>query len=47
VDLSLPEHKLREGLAVQDIAAWLSSLGLSECAERFAEKGIDVSVLAT
>jgi hypothetical protein len=32
-------------LAVQDIAAWLSSLGLSEYALRFIENDIDVSVL--
>jgi class 3 adenylate cyclase/tetratricopeptide (TPR) repeat protein len=32
-------------LAVQDIASWLSALGLSEYAERFAENGIDIDVL--
>ena len=31
--------------AVCDIGAWLASLGLSEYADRFAENGIDFSVL--
>jgi class 3 adenylate cyclase len=31
--------------AMQHIAVWLSSLGLSEYADRFAENGIDASVL--
>jgi class 3 adenylate cyclase len=30
---------------MQQIADWLKTLGLSEYAERFAENGIDVSVL--
>jgi hypothetical protein len=30
---------------MQQIADWLKSLGLSEYVERFAENGIDVSVL--
>jgi hypothetical protein len=30
---------------VQQIAEWLEKLGISEYAERFAENGIDVSVL--
>jgi hypothetical protein len=30
---------------MQQIAEWLKGLGLSEYAERFAENGIDVSVL--
>jgi hypothetical protein len=31
--------------AMQQIADWLDKLGMSEYAERFAENGIDVSVL--
>jgi hypothetical protein len=31
--------------AMQQIADWLTKLGMSEYAERFAENGIDVSVL--
>ena len=31
--------------AVQQIADWLEKLGMSEYAQRFAENGIDVSVL--
>jgi SAM (Sterile alpha motif) domain-containing protein len=31
--------------ATQQIADWLAKLGMSEYAERFAENGIDVSVL--
>ena len=31
---------------MQDIAHWLEELGMSEYAQRFAENGIDVSVLA-
>jgi len=34
-----------EGVAVQQIADWLEKLGLSEYAQRFAENGIDISVL--
>ena len=30
---------------MQQIADWLEALGMSEYAERFAENGIDVSVL--
>jgi hypothetical protein len=30
---------------MQQIADWLEKLGMSEYAERFAENGIDVSVL--
>jgi SAM domain (Sterile alpha motif) len=30
---------------MQQIADWLESLGMSEYADRFAESGIDVSVL--
>src|ERR1700736_2756333 len=35
----------RQGKLVATITEWLASLGLSEYAERFAESGIDVSVL--
>src|SRR5215471_10850613 len=35
----------REGKQVATIAEWLASLGLPEYAQRFAENGIDVSVL--
>jgi class 3 adenylate cyclase len=35
----------REGKQVATITEWLASLGLSEYAQRFAENGIDVSVL--
>src|SRR5262249_45300492 len=35
----------RQEDAVDTIAEWLASLGLSEYAERFAENGIDLSVL--
>ena len=31
--------------AVQNIADWLEKLGMSEYAERFAENGVDLSVL--
>jgi hypothetical protein len=31
--------------AMQQIADWLNQLGMSEYAQRFAENGIDVSVL--
>jgi class 3 adenylate cyclase len=34
-----------ECAAVQEIAEWLEKLGMSEYAQRFAENGIDVSVL--
>ena len=34
-----------ECAAVQEIAEWLDKLGMSEYAQRFAENGIDVSVL--
>ena len=34
-----------EGVAVQQIADWLEKLGLSEYVQRFAENGIDISVL--
>ena len=30
---------------MQEIADWLKTLGMSECAQRFAENGIDVSAL--
>jgi hypothetical protein len=30
---------------VQNIADWLEKLGMSEYAERFAENGVDLSVL--
>ena len=30
---------------MQDIADWLEKLGMSEYAQRFAENGIDLSVL--
>jgi SAM domain (Sterile alpha motif) len=30
---------------MQQIAEWLQKLGMSEYAERFAENGIDISVL--
>jgi hypothetical protein len=35
----------REGRQVATITGWLASLGLPEYAQRFAENGIDVSVL--
>src|SRR5690348_6069883 len=35
----------QEALAVQSIAGWLASLGLSEYKERFVENRIDFSVL--
>ena len=35
----------REGKQVATITEWLASLGLPEYAQRFAENGIDVSVL--
>jgi SAM domain (Sterile alpha motif) len=35
----------REGKQVATITEWLASLGLAEYAQRFAENGIDVSVL--
>jgi hypothetical protein len=30
---------------MQDLAHWLEKLGMSEYAERFAENGVDISVL--
>ena len=30
---------------MQDIAEWLQNIGLSEYSRRFAENGIDISVL--
>jgi hypothetical protein len=30
---------------MQQIADWLEKLGMSECAQRFAENGIDFAVL--
>src|SRR6516165_5704877 len=33
------------GVVMQQIADWLEKLGLSEYAQRFAENGIDISVL--
>jgi hypothetical protein len=35
----------RDECAMQDLAQWLEKLGMSEYAQRFAENGIDVSVL--
>src|SRR6478672_4592918 len=46
--LALPETRLDRrgrGITMQQIADWLEKLGLSEYAERFAENGIDISVL--
>ena len=37
---------LNPGAAMQQIADWLEKLGMSEYAPRFAENGIDFSVLA-
>ena len=37
----------REGKQVATITEWLASLGLPEYAQRFAENGIDESVLRT
>jgi hypothetical protein len=34
-----------QGPPMQQIAEWLESLGMSEYAQRFAENGIDFSVL--
>ena len=39
-------QKSGDGAAMQQIADWLKTLGMSEYAERFAENGIDVSVLS-
>jgi SAM domain (Sterile alpha motif) len=41
------EHRKvrRKGAAMQQIADWLEKLGMSEYAQRFAENGVDVSVL--
>jgi SAM domain (Sterile alpha motif) len=30
---------------MQDLAHWLEELGMAECAQRFAENKVDVSVL--
>src|SRR6516162_3704380 len=35
----------RQRAAMQQIADWLEKVGMSEYAQRFAENGIDVSVL--
>jgi class 3 adenylate cyclase len=43
--LGHPRINRGEGAAMQQIADWLTKLGMSEYAERFAENGIDVSVL--
>src|SRR5215472_9963587 len=37
--------QIRRGLPMQQIADWLKKLGLPEYTERFADNGIDVSVL--
>jgi class 3 adenylate cyclase/predicted ATPase len=39
------DHQRGEGGAMQQIADWLKTLGMSEYAQRFAENGIDISVL--
>src|SRR3954467_5494950 len=46
--LALPETRLDRrgrGITMQQIADWLEKLGLSEYTVRFAENGIDISVL--
>src|SRR4029077_3718623 len=46
--LALPETRLDRrgrGITMQQIADWLEKLGLSEYTMRFAENGIDISVL--
>jgi class 3 adenylate cyclase/tetratricopeptide (TPR) repeat protein len=40
-----PIRSAGDGAAMQQIADWLETLGMSEYAARFAENGIDVSVL--
>ena len=37
--------QITEGAAMQRIAGWLQTLGMSEYAQRFAENDIDVTVL--
>jgi SAM domain (Sterile alpha motif) len=41
----VPEIYVGECAAVREIADWLEKFGMSDYSERFAETGIDVSVL--
>src|SRR5215468_4802644 len=45
VENSVMPRRDRWWAAMQQVADWLKKLGMSEYAERFAENGIDVSVL--